>query len=275
MVQRLTPVHLARPGNAARPPLLFPLALVLLVAGFFLAPWSLEQKAHAALHGLCAQRPSHSFAFDGRHLPFDGRMTGIYGGFLVASLYLAARGRYRAFGLPRPLTMIALGALVASMAVDGVNSLLLDLRLWHPYEPRNAYRLLTGLGAGVALSAGVCYLLATTLWRSGRPTSTVNGPPEVGLLALLQAPLALAVMSGASWLFMPVTLLLLTGATLTVGGLMLVVVVLVSRREGTFVSPRQLEWSATVALLLAVAVMAGIAAARYLLEQVTGAPPLM
>ena len=33
---------------------------------FLAAPWSFEQKAHAAMHGLCAQTPSHSFFFDGR-----------------------------------------------------------------------------------------------------------------------------------------------------------------------------------------------------------------
>ncbi len=275
MIQRPALDHLIRPGTAARPPLLFPAALVLLVAAFFLAPWSLEQKTHAALQGLCAQRPSHSFTFDGRHLPFDARMTGIYGGFLGASLYLGARGRYRAFCLPRPMTMVALGSLVAAMAIDGVNSLLLDLRLGHPYEPRNIYRLITGLGAGVVLAAGVCFLLATTLWRSGRTKATVSGLREVGLMALLQAPFALAVTSGVPWLYTPVALLLLVAATMTVGGLMLVVMVLVSRREGTFGSVRELEGAATTALLLGVTVMVGMAAARYLLERLTGAPPLM
>jgi hypothetical protein len=44
------------------------------VAALFLAyPAALDDKARAALHGLCAQRPSHSFAFDDRLLPFDAR----------------------------------------------------------------------------------------------------------------------------------------------------------------------------------------------------------
>ncbi len=275
MLQRYVLDHPARPGHAARPPLLFAGALTLLVVGFVLSPWSLEQKALVALHGLCAQRPSHSFTFDGHRLPFDGRMTGIYGGFLVASLYLGARDRYRAFGLPRPWTIIALGVLVTALAIDGVNSLLRDLRLWHPYEPQNVYRLITGLGAGVALAVGVCFLLATTLWRSGKADATVHGPGEVGLLALLQAPFGLAVVSGASWLYVPITMFLLIAATLTVGALMLVVVVLISQGEGTFASPRQVERPATIALLLAIAVMAGIAVARYVLERAAGTPPLM
>src|SRR5262245_31628876 len=66
---------------------LFPLVAGLVVLLFLAAPWSLEHKAHAALHGLCAQRPSHSFTFGSSTLPFDARMTGIYGGFLGASVY--------------------------------------------------------------------------------------------------------------------------------------------------------------------------------------------
>ena len=51
---------------------------LLLAGGFMLAflaaPWSLEHKAHAALHGLCAQTPSHTFLMGGRPLPFDARL---------------------------------------------------------------------------------------------------------------------------------------------------------------------------------------------------------
>src|SRR6266508_4425764 len=79
---------------------LFPLVASLVVLLFLAAPWSLEHKAHAALHGLCAQRPSHSFTLGTHRLPFDARMTGIYGGFLGASLYLFGRRRYLAAALP-------------------------------------------------------------------------------------------------------------------------------------------------------------------------------
>src|SRR4051812_13030157 len=61
-----------------------------------MAPWPLAAKFHAVVHGLCAQRPSHSFALGGTNLPFDARMTGIYGGTLTTILFLLARGRWRA-----------------------------------------------------------------------------------------------------------------------------------------------------------------------------------
>src|SRR5215211_1548630 len=83
---------------------LFPLLLGGLIATFFCLPWSFEHKAHAYLHGLCAQRPSHSLIMGELALPFDARMTGIYGGFLVTSSYLLLRGRFVAWRLPdRPV----------------------------------------------------------------------------------------------------------------------------------------------------------------------------
>ena len=85
-------VHVRQPGWGAA----FAGLLAVSVAGFLLAPWSIEVKSIAILHGLCAQRPSHSFWFGSDRLPFDSRMTGIYGGFLVTQLYLLARGRFRA-----------------------------------------------------------------------------------------------------------------------------------------------------------------------------------
>ena len=88
------------------------------------------------------------------------------------------------------------------------------------------------------------------------------------------APFALAVRSGAGWLYGPVSLSLLVAATAVVTALMLVIVVLFRRREGTFLTVAQLQLPAALAIILAVTVMVGIAGGRFLLEHVTNAPPL-
>jgi uncharacterized membrane protein len=254
----------------------FPALVVAAVGLFLAAPWSLEHKAHMALHGLCAQRPSHTFAFDGRLLPFDGRMTGIYGGFLVTAAYLVACGRHRAFGLPRWPVLGALALGVGALAVDGTNSLLVDLRLWHPYEPANLYRLATGLATGVALAVAVCFMVSTTVWRTGRARQrVVEGLDEVGLLALLQLPFAWAVLAGPAWFYFPLTIFLLVAATAAIAALMLVVVVLLRRQEGTFTAVVQMQGAASWALIGAVIAMALLAGGRVLLEQWTGAQPMM
>ena len=254
---------------------LFPAAVLGLLAVFRVAPGSFEHKAYAALHGLCAQRPSHSFELGGRTLPFDARMTGIYGGFCGASAFMAVRRRYRAFRLPPRRTMVALGLFVGAMAIDGTNSLLADLRLWHAYEPENGLRLATGLLTGVALAVVVCFLLATTLWREGRwDQAAVGGLGELGMVTAIQAPFALAVLSGVGPLYVPVVLLLLLSALAVVAALMLVVVVLAHGRERAFASVGQVQATATGALLLGALVMVAFAGGRFLLERWTGAPPL-
>lgn len=242
---------------------------------FLAAPWPLASKAYAALHGLCAQRPSHSLQLGGQTLPFDARMTGIYAGFLVTALYLAARGRYRAAAMPSWPAMAVLALFVGAMAVDGTNSLLLDLRVWHPYAPDNRLRLVTGLLTGIALAAVMAFLLAGTLWRRPRiDQAVVGGVGEVMLLAALQAPVAALALSGAGWLYGPIAVALLVSAATVLGSLMLVVVVLLRRAEGTFGTVRQVQESAAVAFLLGLLVMAGLAGGRFLLEGLTGAPPL-
>src|SRR4051812_17329014 len=62
---------------------------------YFAAPWGWQHSAHAFLHGLCAQTPSHTLRFGPYGLPFDSRMTGIYGGFLSTLIVLIAWGRHR------------------------------------------------------------------------------------------------------------------------------------------------------------------------------------
>ena len=252
-----------------------PIVALGVVGLFLLAPWPFPVKAHAALHGLCAQRPSHSLQLGEQVLPFDARMTGIYGGCFVAFCYLVTLRRLRASRMPPPAVLATLAFFVGVMALDGLNSLLADLGLWHPYEPANHLRLATGLLTGVALAVALCFLLAATLWRAPNlRQAPVAGPRELLLLVVLQGPYALLVGSGIPALYAPVTTLLLVAAVTVVMALIQVLVLLLGHRDRTFDSFRQLQVPASVALLLAVGVMAAIAAGRYLLEHLTGAPPL-
>lgn len=258
----------------AAPPL-FPGALVLAVAIFMLAPGSLEHKAHLALHGLCAQRPSHTLGFDGQMLPFDARMTGIYGGFLLTSGYLLARGRYRAFALPGRSVLLLLGGFVAVMGIDGTNSLLVDLRLPHLYSPDNLMRLLTGMLTGTALAVILCFLLATTLWRQGAwHRAAVEGPRELALIVGLQVPFALLVASGWGPLFAPLTVALLLAALAVVTTMALVVLLIARRADRSYGDLGELDRSAVVALVIGIVAMAAISGGRVVLERMLGAPIL-
>lgn len=253
----------------------FPAAALALLGAFLAAPWPFAHKAHLALHGLCAQRPSHSLYLGGEALPLDARMTGIYGGFLVTAGFLAARGRLRAFRLPPARVTALLALFVVAMAADGANSLLLDLGLAHPYTPDNRLRVATGLLTGVALATVLGFIVATTLWRQGDwHQAPIGGLRELAAVVALQLPLAAAVSSGEGSLYRPLAIVLLVSAVAVVGTLALVVLVLFGRRDRTYASGGQLQGLLTGALLLAVTLMAGFAAVRMLLERLVGAPPL-
>ena len=243
------------------------------VAGWLAAgPGAFAHRAHLLLGGLCAQTPDHTFVLGGQALPFDARMTGIYLGALLGFVALAAAGRIRAVRPPSIPAWAVLAGLVGAMGVDGTNSLLLDLGLWHPYPPDNGLRVVTGTGAGVALAITVGFLVAATVWSPGAtvPRRLVSARDVVGVVVaglVLIPPVALA----PGWAFVPVTLLLIAGVIATVGGLVLVSGLIVTGREGTFGLTGQLRpWWGRVATGAVVAIVA-LAALRVTAEMVLGA----
>jgi uncharacterized membrane protein len=254
---------------------LFPLSFGLLLLAFFAAPWPFAHKAHAVLHGLCAQVPSHTLRLGDQPLPFDSRMTGIYGGFLVSSFYLCAQGRYKAARIPSNASIAVLALFVGAMAIDGTNSLMLDMQMWHPYMPDNRLRLATGLLTGVALAAIVAFLLASTLWRHPVVSdAVVRAPSEIMLIVLMQAPFAAVCLFGPGFLFAPVVIFLLLAAVIALTSIMLATVVLFKRTDCTFNRAADLQASAFVALVLAVSIMLVFSGGRFLLEHSIGPPAL-
>jgi len=241
-----------------------------LVLAFLAAPWSLEHKAHAALHGLCAQTPSHTFLMGGRPLPFDSRMTGIYGGFAIGFACLALIGRHRSARLPSFSLMALLAAFVGVMAIDGFNSLFLDLGKPHPYQPDNRLRLLTGIGTGISLAVILCYLIGVTLWRRPDTKQPVVTWRDLGIVLPMQLPFVLLILSGWAWLSAPLTIGLVMASLAVLTTLALVAIVLIKRLDYSFDGIGELHAHATAAMVVAVAIMAMLASGRFLLEHITG-----
>ena len=242
------------------------------VAVFLLLPWSIEGKSLAVLHGLCAQQPGHTFYFGDGRLPFDARMTGIYGGFAITSLFFFARQRWGMGGLPSLAVAAALGLFVVALGLDGLNSTLADMGLWHLYTPMNELRLATGLLTGVALATFVWLLVGQVSFRqterSLRPV--IAGVRDLGMILVLLAAFAGLVTTGWEPLRLPLTALLIGAAVAALTGLSLAFVLLVGRRENRADSTSQLAGPATVALLIAFTIMGLMSGGRFLLEAVYG-----
>lgn len=230
------------------------------------APWSIAEKLYAVVHGLCAQRPSHSFALGGTNLPFDARMAGIYGGVVTTLTFLTMRGRWRAIRPPSWSILAVLGGGAALMGLDGINSTLQDFGYPYAYEPDNRLRLMTGLLMGMALGVMLCYLTSATLWAQVADMPILTGWRELGALLACQAAIYLLIASGWGWLYLPIALALVGGAVVAVMLLSLASLILIYGRENRARRPADVAGFASAALLLGYAVMALIAVGRWYLE---------
>lgn len=246
-------------------PLWFAVLLVGIVV-FWGSPGGYASTSYSILHGLCAQTPSHTFTIGGQPLPFDARMTGIYAGVLATLFTLIARRQVFFYGNPPRTVVLVLGIGVAAMAADGVNSLLTDLGIWHPWATTNLTRLLTGYATGIALCTALCWLLASSAWRMSVPDVAVKSVrdlvPMVAGLAMWGGLIAWA----PSGLHVVLTVALVLSAWITVTLLVLVMVILVLRLDDTATRLRDLHVPGATAAILATLVMMSLAAGRFWIE---------
>jgi uncharacterized membrane protein len=237
---------------------------------FLLLPGELQHKAHAVLQGVCAQRPSHSFQFAGQPLPVDSRMTGIYLGAATALLWYLPLCQARHSGRFTRGTWMLLAICIGAMTIDGLNSLAGDLAIATPYETTNLTRVATGLLSGVAIGALLSHLATISLTprpRGGWPSASAAtlAPP----LVFGACGCALAA-SGLATLAVPLTWLIVASALATLWAMTSVLVALALRRGWGFASARQRDETLAIAFVSACVLLAGLAAWRVLLEQITG-----
>jgi uncharacterized membrane protein len=244
-------------------------------ATFLLAPGSLAAKTHLVLHGVCAQRPSHSLQFAGVPLPLDARMTGLYTGSVVAFLWLVVLGRNRVGAPLSRILVAALAVFVILLVVDGTNALLFDLELPHPYSPSNTLRLITGLLAGTSLGVVLGRLFGRTLWSPFQfEGTTARSVVEIVPALLISATLGALALSGLPVLFGPIAV----GLLLAVVGLFAVLAMIILA-TGTSRAHCGDSWSrlaplAAGSLLVAVTMIAALGAFRVFVERTMGFPPL-
>lgn len=245
------------------------LALVLVsVAGFLFAPWSVEAKSIAVLHGICAQRPSHSFWFGTDRLPFDARMTGIYGGFLITQCYLLVRGRFRASGIPSLPVIGALLLFVILMGLDGLNSTFNDMALFTIYQPSNLLRYATGALTGTTLAVFLWLLTSSLLWSLDRqrPEPVVQHIGEFFLIGTGLIGFGWLAMSDWQPAYRLLSIVLVCSAIFAMFQLSLAFLQLARRKENSAHSLFDLAGVAIGALLCAYGFLFFVAGSRFLME---------
>jgi uncharacterized membrane protein len=257
-----------------RPLVVVGFAAIALIA-FLVAPGDLAGKTHAALHGLCAQRPSHSLQIGGATLPMDARMTGIYLGAAVAITWLVAVRRLRATRAPSLPLLALLASFVVALAIDGLNALLVDLRFQTLYEPSNVLRLATGVLAGTSLGVALGHLFASSMWAQGdRKRAVVTRPVELLIPIGVSGAIAVLALSGVPQLYAPFAVGLLIAAVGVFWLLAMVVVALVSDRGWSCRTPGDLAPLALASLIVAIVTVGSLSWLRSAAEQLLGLPRL-
>lgn len=187
--------------------MLLPVALVL-SAWVLLTPGGLLGKADAIGYAVCHRIDLRSFHLGTRALPLCARCSGMYLGALVAIGTLAAIGRGRHGGFPRPALLAVLGLFAAAWAFDGANSYLtLIPGAPHLYEPNNTLRLVTGTLMGLTLGVLVVAGFNQNAWRGWKKEPAVGTFRDLGLLLIPAAVVVLLVLSENPLVLYPLALL--------------------------------------------------------------------
>ncbi len=254
---------------------LWMVAFIVLAAGcWFLieSGGSFADTSRSVLHGLCAQQPTHSLVVGGELLPFDSRMTGIYSGALLCWCVLAASGCLITKVIPTVSVVASLAGAVAILAVDGFNSLFVDLGIGQLYEPQNMIRFFTGFGTGVALTSLLSWLIGTSLWKLSGDDNVWRSTSALVWIVPTSIMTYLSLSSAPGWSYPVIAIALLASAWVTVTGLMLVIVVSLLRIENKVTTLAKLHAPLAASVALALAIILGLAQGRFWLERTLGIP---
>lgn len=244
--------------------------LGLLALVIFLPGGTLLDRLRWLDSGICAQMPTHTFYPGGERLPLCARNTGIYLGFIVTLILIYCTGRGRTQRLPPRPIIIVLAAGVIALAIDGFNSLALDLGFPHLYQPHNLLRLATGLVTGLAMASLALPILNQLFWSSNHQQSSI--PTWKSLLLFLPALILcfFAVSSQSSFVLYPLALLSTIGVLTALSSINLVVIIALGKRHETFEYYRQLLPFFSLALVLAIGEMLALAQLKLALLQTLG-----
>jgi uncharacterized membrane protein len=150
--------------------LIIPILCMIILAGWlYESPPGLLGKADAIGYAVCHRIDSRSFHLDDRALPLCARCSGLFLGAVIGLVYQQIRFPRRG-GMLTIKTGIPFLLFFFSWAFDGANSYL-HLIPGAPglYEPNNVFRLFTGLGMGLAISAILFPAFNQSVWARYDP----------------------------------------------------------------------------------------------------------
>lgn len=243
---------------------------VTLFGGVLLLPMgALAYRLQMVVHGVCAQ--AHYLTIGPYRMPLCARNTGIYAGFLATVLYLLILGRARAAKLPPLSIALVLLVAVGAMALDGFNSLALDLGGYNLYTPRNSLRVITGLGMGMAIATFMLLMLNLSLRYDARHEQRIirNWVELIGGFVVAAGLYVLIFFAPAS-LYYPLAIFSVVGIIGVLFITNLFVIAMISGWEGRVRTLRQIAKPATLGIVLTAAELAFLTGLREWVERSLG-----
>lgn len=192
---------------------------------------------------VCHRIPSHTFFINGRPLPLCARCSGIYLGIVIVFLFALVFRRERHGAFPKRTALAGWLSLIGIMAFDGTNSLLHSISAIQLYEPNNSLRLITGMGAGLAIGVLAVVLFAQASWRHTIPQPPVGNWRDAACLLAAAFVVIFLILSNQTLILYVLGITSAVGVVAILATLYLVIVQLLLRRDG-----RASRWRALVPL---------------------------
>lgn len=260
----LPTTNLTPPYPAGLRGALIVLGAVILAAWLLATPGGVLGKADAVGYAICHRIEARTFHAHDRPLPLCARCTGIYLGVVAGLGWAAWRGRLRGARLPSVRVVVAMVAVGAFYAFDGLNSYLSLFEFYRPvYTPHNTLRLFTGMTFGVALITLVLPVWNSMVWRAPGQSTPVANLRELALLYGVGALVAGAVLLPVDALRVVLGLLSALSVVLMFMVIGSVSFLMLLRRENSVRGWPDLALPGWAGLVFALALIGIIDAARY------------
>ena len=228
--------------------------LLIVLIGVLSPPWTVLDKAHLVGYGICHQIPERTFFINGQPMPLCARCSGTYLGAILGFAGLLVLGRRRVGEMPPKGVLLLLGSFIVLMGIDGINSYLSFFpNTPQLYEPRNIFRLITGLLNGLALSLVVYPVFNVTLWHEVENRRSIAHVHEVAYFLPAVAIMAWLVQSENWLLLYPLAILSTGGVMILLTMVNSMIVLIMVRRESLATNWQQalvpILWGLAVSLL--------------------------
>ncbi|HBG74023.1 MAG: hypothetical protein A2X25_08505 [Chloroflexi bacterium GWB2_49_20] len=263
-------------------------ALVILTAVLVFIGWMMTtppgffEKADAIGYAVCHRIPERSFHIGDYQLPLCARCSGMYLGAMIGLVFQAIISKRRS-GMPPWRVIIPLALLVLAFGVDGSNSYLYLIKETYPgalanipnlYTPNNVFRLLTGSGMGLVISAAMFPAFNQTVWRVQDPKPALTGIKSLSLLLAITLLFDLLVLTENAFVLYPLALISAAGVLVLLTMIYGILWLILFRQENMFDWLSQI-WQALLAgLTIGILQIALIDALRFWLTGTWGGFPL-